>query len=111
MNSGPVAGTLELILFAGLGSFLLWARWTAKNRLTFARLSNVLERVLGDSVLVDLIELGICIVIGVCIAIKIVGVQTDLQALSAGMGWTGIVTQISPGDTTRKRSNRAVAVR
>jgi hypothetical protein len=81
---------------AAMGTFLLWARWTTRNRLTFWRLSDALRRWFGKSVACEIIELGAFLAFGVFVALVVVGVETSRQAFSAGLGWTGLVAQVSP---------------
>jgi hypothetical protein len=97
MNYAELLSSAELATCAAVGSFLMWARWSKKNQLAFWRISELLRRRFGNTLRCDVAEVTMFVAFGVFVALAIVGVENCRQAFSAGLGWTGIVAQVTPG--------------
>ncbi len=77
---------------SAMGALALWLRFSVRSRITFWRLRPLLERLLGRSVWCDVLELAIFVSFGAFIAVEVTGANTCLQAFTAGLGWTGLIS-------------------
>ena len=82
---------LSLVVFTAIGTIILYCKWGPKRTQT-----------LGLSVLLDLwtteqtkprriAELVIFVALGCTIAMGVVAPTTPIQALAAGLSWTGLL--------------------
>ena len=89
--------TFELpsMVFTALGAMLVWARLGPEKVRVFA-LSRLVEGLRISDTAKLLTEFCIFVTLGVVVGVAVVQPTTVTQALAAGMGWTGLLSQPAP---------------
>jgi len=85
------------LLYTALGAALFWGRWGQKRLKAFV-LSDILALIPLSEKQRVAVELLIFIVIGALIGVGVAKPINIPQAISAGMGWTGLLGKL---DKTR----------
>jgi hypothetical protein len=92
---GIVLPDWHLHLFAALGAFVLYCKLRSEGRRVIQFLPVIAPH--WNSSLLPLIEAFIFSGIGGIVSVALLQPSTMPQALSAGLGWTGLLTAISKG--------------
>lgn len=88
------APTFEVysVVFTALGAMIVWARLGPKRVRVFA-LSRLIEGMGLTNRTKFIAELVIFVAMGVVVGVAVVQPTNVPQALAAGMGWTGLLSQ------------------
>ena len=88
-------GNWSLVFFAGIGAFVLYCKLKSEERKVIQFLPVVAPE--WKPSFLPLFEAVIFSVIGGVVSCGLLQPATIPQALSAGLGWTGLITALSKG--------------
>ena len=104
-----LAHTLKMLLFSGLGAFVLWLR-VRYGRSFEQGIQGLVDELLDDFKLRLLLYIGVYVFVGAIIAMVFAFPNTARQAMAAGLGWTALIGGVKPrGLTGAKRNVRPSA--
>lgn len=83
---------LPAVLFTAFGVVLLWAR-LGHNQIRIFALSKLVDQLPCSKNTALVLELVVFSVIGVIVAISFIKPTSAAQAIAAGMGWTGLLSE------------------
>jgi hypothetical protein len=84
------------VIYTALGVILFWSKW-GREKVKAYYLSELVETFVKNERAQMVIELLLFVSIGCLVGIGIVRPQNIPQALSAGLGWTGLVAHHRSG--------------
>ena len=82
------------VVFTGLGAIVVWGRLGPKKIRVFA-LSRLIEALGFTDRRLMFAEFFVFVGLGIVVGVAVVQPTTVPQALAAGMGWTGLLSQPS----------------
>ena len=96
MFEGPTF-TFWNVVYTAIGAMIFWAKW-GRTRLKVYALSNIVRLLPIPRIWRNAIEFLVFIFLGCLVGIGLVKPENVAQALTAGLGWTGLLSQRVSGE-------------
>ena len=82
----------DVTFFTALGAIVAWGRLGAQGIRVYA-LSRLVESIVAEQRIRIILEFLVFVTIGALVGVVVVEPKTGVQAIAAGLGWTGLLAR------------------